>query len=213
MANVNAPFGLRPVKDITGAAWTQNATMYYIPSTDTNAYYIGDAVSSAAGGDTITGASAVQLALNTNRSTNYTSGNLRGVIVGIGTAISTPGGNIPGAFDPTNLANMSIPATKAVGYYVWVVDDPNIIFEIQCDAGTVAAANMNKCAGFLPTAPTGIVVQSAGVLATASINTTNTLPLKIVGAPWRPDNDLTANYATVYVKINNHEFGNGVAGV
>ena len=40
MANVNAPFGLRPVKHTGGASWNQKTNVYYIPSGDTNAYII-----------------------------------------------------------------------------------------------------------------------------------------------------------------------------
>jgi len=219
MANVNAPFGLRPAKHIGGASWNQQTTMYYIPSTDGNAFYVGDLVVSAAGGDATTGASAVTLALNTNRSTNFTSGNLRGVIVGIGSAVTTSGGSFPGAFDPNNLNVSYIPATKSVGYYVWVVDDPTVIFEAQCDSGTLATTSYNKNIAFLPTAntssltTTGGVLQSAGVLVTSTANTTSALPLKLIGAPNRPDNDLTLGYATYYVQINQSEFGNNTAGV
>jgi hypothetical protein len=57
------------------------------------------------------------------------------------------------------------------------------------------------------------VLHSATVLTTASANTTQALPLKLVGAPWSPDNDLTSGYARFYVVINQHELGNNTAGV
>lgn len=213
MANVNAPFGLRPVKHIGGANWNQQVTMYHVPYTDTNAYYIGDLVVSTAGGDASTGASDVTLAVNTNRSTPFSSGNLRGVVVGIGTAVSTPGGNLVGAFDPNNLQNIYAPASKSYDYYLYVVDDPTVIFEAQSDSGTIATSSYNKNIEFLPTAPTGIKQTSSGVLVSASANTTQAFPLKLIGGPSRPDNDLTLGYATFYVTINQHELGNNTAGV
>lgn len=44
MANANTPIGLKPVRTNTAAGWDGSANLYYIPSTDTNAYRIGDAV-------------------------------------------------------------------------------------------------------------------------------------------------------------------------
>ena len=83
MANTSAPFGLRPVRSLNGAPWNGAATLYYIPSTDTNAYNVGDVVASLAGGDVVSGASSVVL-VGTRGAAN-TSGNSRGVIVGFGT--------------------------------------------------------------------------------------------------------------------------------
>jgi hypothetical protein len=86
MANVNAPFGLRPVKHTGGASWNQQTNVYYIAQADTNAYGIGDTVISAATGDLTTGISGVTLSAARGA---VTTGNIRGVIVGIGTAPST----------------------------------------------------------------------------------------------------------------------------
>ncbi len=212
MANVNAPFGLRPVKHLSGANWTQQVNLYYIPSTDTNAYFIGDAVQSAAGGDTLTGASAVTL--YGTRNSASTSGAIRGVIVGIGTSVATPGGNFPGAFDPNNLNTVTIPGTKAYAYYVWVVDSPDVIFEGQSD--TIAATAFNKNAPlFVANAPTAPQNQSQSYVQGSAANTTQALPLRIIGAPWRIDNDLTSpgTVAKVLVMINQHELSGNTAGV
>lgn len=216
MANVNAPFGLKPVKHFGGAAWNQQTTLYYIASSDTFQYGIGDVVISAATGDLTTGASGVTLAAARGA---VTTGNIRGVIVGMGTAVATPGGNLIGAFDPNNLNVVNIPATKTQAYYVWVVDDPTVVFECQADSGTLASTSLNKNIGYTNTASTsslttaGGVLQSATVLTTASAATTQALPLKVVGAPNAVDNDLTTGYARFYVMINQHELMGNTAGV
>lgn len=212
MANVNAPFGARPVKHLNGSNWNQQATLYFIPSTDTNAFYIGDWVVSAAGGDAGTGTPACTLALNTNRATNFTTGNIRGVIVGVATAVATPGGTFVGGFDPDNLNTLSIPATKTKNYYVYVVDDTSVVFEMQAN-GTLATSTYNNNIGFLPTAPTGIVQISAGVLAASTANTTQALPLKLLGGRNAPDTDLTLTNAIWYVVMNQSELGNNTVGV
>jgi hypothetical protein len=217
MANINAPFGLRPVKHLDGASWNQQVTMYYIPSTDTNAYYIGDVVQAAANGDPIYGASAVTLA--GTRGTPFTSGNVRGVVVGIGTQVQTPAGSLPGMFDPNNLNVVYIPATKTQNYYVWVCDDPSVIYEIQADSGVLSTTSFNKNAAFTPTANTstlttsGGVLQSATVLQTSSAAVTSTLPLRLMGGKFQPDVDLTSGYAVYYVKLNTPDLAAGTAGV
>ena len=73
MANVNAPMGFSPIIYGGGAASNQQVRTYYIPSTDSNAYYIGDVVKTIAGSDA-NGIPAV---------TKCASGNTpRGVVVG-----------------------------------------------------------------------------------------------------------------------------------
>lgn len=214
MANTNAPFGLKPVKHIDGSAWNGAVSLYYIASTDTAAYYVGDAIKSASGvaGDTLTGAPAVTLAGTRNAA--LTSGNLRGVVVGIGTAVNTPAGSYPQPFDPTNLAAMFIPATKAQAYYVWVVDDPTVVYEAQTD--TLASAPYNQNAPlFVANAPTAPKVYSDSYVQGSAVGTTQALPLRILGGVWREGNDLsgTAQYAKLLVKINQHELSNNTAGV
>ena len=93
MANTSAPFGLRPVRSLNGAPWNGAATLYYIPSTDTNAYNVGDVVASLAGGDVVSGASSVVLVGTRNAAT--TSGTVRGVIVGMGTNAGNSGAQAP----------------------------------------------------------------------------------------------------------------------
>jgi hypothetical protein len=212
MANTNTPFGLKPVKHLDGSSWNGAANLYYIPSTDTAAYYIGDTVRSVADGNVLNGASAVTLYGTRNAAS--TSGAARGVVVGIGTAVATPQGLQVGAFDPDNLAITYIPATKSKDYYVWVVDSPDVIFEAQSD--TVANTAFNKNAPlFVANAPTAPMNQSASYVQGSAANTTQALPLKIMGAPSRPDDDLASpgTFAKVWVRFNQHELFGNTAGV
>lgn len=212
MANTNAPFGLKPVKHLNGSAWNQSVNLYYIPSSDTNAYYFGDTVKSAADGNVQNGASAVTLYGARNAAS--TTGAVRGVVVGIGTAVSTPGGASAQAFDPDNLNTMFIPATKTKDYYVWVVDSPDVVFEAQTD--TIANTAFNKNAPlFVATAPTAPANQSASYVQGSAAATTQALPLRIIGAPARPDNELDSpgTNAKVFVCFNQHELFGNTAGV
>jgi hypothetical protein len=212
MANINTPFGLKPVKHLNGSPWNSSVNLYYIPAADTQAYFIGDVVRSAAGGNLVNGASAVTLFGTRNAAA--TTGLIRGVVVGIGTAVQTPGGQSAQAFDPDNLASVSIPAVKTKDYYVWVVDSPTVIFETQVD--TIAATAFNKNAPlFVANAPVGPLNQSGSFAQGSAAAVTATLPLRLFGAPAREDDELVApgTLAKVFVLINQHELAGNTAGV
>src|SRR2546425_5677078 len=133
MANPNAPHGMNPVMNLNGTPWNQVARMYRIPSTDGTAYAIGDVVKSATGSDA---AGVTNVIISAAGNVN------RGVIVGIVVAPTIQ--QNPVASQTPNLNSMTIPATKLSDYYVYVVDDPFVIFEIQCEkttAVTVTAPN------------------------------------------------------------------------
>lgn len=206
MANLNAPYGLRPVRSLVSGPWNGAATMYYIPSTDPNAYRVGDVVKSLADGDLINGASGVTLYGTRNAASS--SGAVRGVIVGIGTNAGNSGLSAPLGADPDALGIVSIPATKTKNYFVYVADDPNLVFLGQTD--TIAASAFNKNAPlFVANDPSVPLFNSASYVQGSAANTTQALPLKIMGAPCQPDNDLTSpgTYAEVYVIFNQHELG------
>ena len=212
MANVSAPFGLKPVRHISGSAWNGQATMYYIPSTDTNAYYLGDVVKTTNVGDNATGTPGC--ILYGTRGSTSTSGVTRGVIVGIASAAGTAGQVAPIGGDPSNLDAMFIPATKTKNYYVMVCDDPTVVYEAQTN--TIAATAYSENTGLIVgNAPTALAVQSQTYVDGASATTTSSLPIKIIGAPNRIDNDLvtgTGLNAKIYVMLNTHElFGNSTA--
>ncbi|MBU6264869.1 MAG: hypothetical protein KGM14_01575 [Actinomycetales bacterium] len=202
MANVVAPKGFVPSRYMDGSAWNGAANMYCIPSSDGSVFSPGDAVKTAAGGDA-NGIPYVQKAAGTDT--------VRGVVVGV--LVANP--NNPSLVGTTlDLTLQNIPATKAKDYYVLVADDPNILFEIQDDglnAGTTVATACNKNATFTVANPTSPQQNSASVLNSGSIATTNTLNLKIVGLVQKPNNAYGAN-ATWLVRFNLHELTGGTTG-
>jgi hypothetical protein len=218
MANINAPFGLRPSHYLNGANWSGKARRYYVPSTDsTYAYYIGDLVSPVANGNLLNGCPGVELTHHSGgRGNAWTTGDAAscGVIVGIGSAVATPMGSIAQASDPTNLSIVYAPVTKAHDYYLWVVDDPMVVFEVMVD--TIAYTSFNKTAPFyVAAAPTAPVCQSASYAVGSSPQTGSGYPLRFLGAPNRIDNSLASpgTYAVMHCLINNHCYGSAVAGV
>jgi hypothetical protein len=196
MANPNKPAGLVPVGHLLGLDWSSRVRTYYIPSTDGNAFAIGDPVASAGDADT-NGVPSVTIGVAGSA--------IRGVIVGIGTKEGLMA-------DPANLDSIVIPATKTKNYYVMVVDDPFVIFECQ-EIGTgtylTSAAiglNINLVAG----ANNGYV--SGWMLDNTTEATTSTLNCKLLGLARRSDNAF-GQYAKYLVTINSHELHTGTTGV
>lgn len=203
MANPNKPMGFAPVKYLNGADWDGRGNMYYIDSTDTNAYNVGDPVVLVAGLDTKYGFQTV---------TRATAGSnpITGIVVAVGA--NPQGGPY---IDPTNLTLVSIPATKTKSYYILVADDPNLIFEIQ-EGGTgyvvgnvTPSTKVNNNATFRYIAPATGAAYSGCVLdaVTNPPATTATFNLKIMGCVQRPDNVPFTLNQKFLVKINNHTYG------
>ncbi|MBK7424878.1 MAG: hypothetical protein IPJ48_18360 [Propionivibrio sp.] len=110
-----------------------------------------------------------------------TSGASRGVIVGFGTNAGNAYAAAPLGADPDGLGITQIPATKTKAYFVWVCDDPTTVFEAQAD--TIAATAFNKnCPLYVGAAPASPIFNSLSYAQGSAANTTQALPLKIVGA-------------------------------
>lgn len=201
MSNQIAPRGFVPSRYLNGACWNGAANMYHIPSTDNNQYNVGDAVKSAANGDANGIPDVVKAAA---------SNTVRGVIIGVLAAVP----NNPSLVGTTlDLTVQNIPAAKTRDYYVLVVDDPQVLFELQDDgANALTATSCNKNANFIVTNPTAPQQNSASVLDSGSVATTQALPLRIVGLSQKPNNAFGI-YATWLVKFNQHELMGNTAGV
>jgi hypothetical protein len=163
---------------------------------------VGDVVISAAGSDTNGVPNVVKLA-----NAAQASGVPLGIIVGI--RVADPGVSLVGT--TLDLANNFVPKTKARDYYVFVVDDPNVMFEVQFDSTSIAATDLHKNASLSITNDQSSTLAAyspnSSTVLTAP-NTTNTLPIRVLGAVQRPDNAVGA-YVRVIAKFNNHEFGVG----
>ncbi len=193
MANTNKPFGLAPLRSISGT-WSQQVTRMYIYATDTDPYYIGDAVISAAQGDA-TGTPGVAKATGALT--------LRGVVIGFEPANQLQA-SLSGA--TLDLSVTSVPATKTHAYYAYVVDDPGVVFSIQGDATATNQVATNSNKNFSLTVANGAttVSDSGTVLSSSTINTNNTLNMKAMGLTQVPGNAYGA-YAIWNCKINLHE--------
>lgn len=195
MANANTPYGLRPHGYLSGSPWNGQARMYCIPSSDGNAYAIGDPVKVAGSAD-VKGIPTVVL---------MTPGSgMTGVIVAAaGTKYGASGG------DPTNLNTTIVPATKSKDYYVLVCDDPNVLYTVQ-EVGTgtpLAAADVALNANLVAGTNNGYISQ--WMVNNATEATTSTLDLQLMSLAPIPDNTFGA-YAKWIVRINNHSYNAGI---
>lgn len=117
MANSDTPFGFKPVKHLLGAPWNGKVSTYYIPVGNATALFKGDAVKSTGSADA-TGKfpGVVQAAAGDV---------IRGIIIGFG--------DNPYTMTHPDTPNRDyLPISTAA--YVFVVDDPFVVFEIQEDS-------------------------------------------------------------------------------
>ena len=214
MANVTRPNGAVPVRSISGAPWNGQAQPYLCPAADGTAVYVGDFVklggSAGAPGLYVAGMNCEGMPTAIRAAA---SDALLGVVVGISPLLPTNGS---GAANLETLYRVA--STNRV---LWVVDDPNAIFEMQEDAlgAALVAADIGENVDFVATAGSTVTGISAEVIDSSTHATTATLPLKLLRLVPRADNNINTSGATnparFLVKINNHQFGShtGTAGV
>jgi hypothetical protein len=207
MALLNRPNGFSPVGNIIGTQWNQQGRLYAIPTSDTtNSYAIGDCVMTAAGSD----ANGVPYIQKWGGATT-TSALPLGIIVGM--RVADPGVSLVGQSLLLEQTSWFRAGTRTSVRYVYVVDDPFVIFEAQFDATGVTQAALHRNAAVTISAAdqTTLAVSapySDMVLTGPAV--TATLPIRLLGAVQRPENVLNGSAATPYIRVlckwNYHEF-------
>jgi hypothetical protein len=178
MPNPNAPFGLKPIRDAASAPYNDGTDAFALLAADNTTVYIGDPVVISGNADADGTPSAV---LATAGAGNRITGAVVGFAPnpGIVSAGFRAGGN---------------------AVHALVEHNPDQLYEVQAN-GVINAAdiglNANLVAGVLGNA----YRLSGWQLDSASIATTATLQVRIVGLARRPDNEFGAN-AVVLVRIN-----------
>jgi len=179
MANIDAPFGLKPISNLSGAPWNGATRRCYVSATAGD-LGIGDAVVWNGAGSTAYP--------EVNEITAGDGNPIFGVIVSL-------------EADPTNLERLYI--TSAGTGWVNVCVDPNVIYEIQAD-GVVGAEDIAANAPLILTHTVDTVTGISGTEMNSTTSTNASDQLIIVGAPDREDNDTTLTHANWYVMINAH---------
>ena len=190
MANLDAPFGLRPARTSISS---QQQNRYRIAANYNTSIFQGDLVAMVTGG-------------GIERVAAGGSGFILGVLNGCEFTDPTTG-------KPT-FSNHYPASTNASDIIANVIDDPNAVFEIQADAAfpvTDLAGNYDILAtAGDTTSGTSRIELEVGT----SDSTVATLPLKAIDISQDPENSDTSTANTnVIVKINNHLFSAGTAGL
>ena len=189
MSNANAPFGFRQYSG-TGSAPTYEQNVRYIASSNTTAIYFGDAV----------------IPLTTGYIGQATASTVRveGIFAGCKYVSTSQKRTVWSNYWPgTSDANGDVEA--------YIIDDPNAKFLVQSsDSGGTAAVTFANVGEYINLAvgtgntATGISGMTVNV---ATLNTTVTLPFRIVGLvtspPGAEGTDTATEYNQVIVAFNN----------
>lgn len=191
MANANTPFGLKPVRYLSGAPYNGAANLYCIPATDGTACYIGSLVKPAGSADAN--------GIGTVTSNVSTGALVIGAVVGV-------------MMDTRESLLYRAASTLR---YVFVSDDPNLVYECQDDgASALAATNTwmvadltNFTSGSTTTGLSSTVISSAAATSSGD----NTEDVLLTGLVQRSTNAF-GTYAKWMVRLNNHFYINRVTG-
>ena len=191
MANVNKPFGLRPLAKLGSNVNSDGDTQYRIVSNTTDAIFQGDTV-------TLSGGYVVKATPG--------AANILGVFLGCQYTDPTT--------KKTTFKNYYPGAVVASDIVATVVDDPNALFLVQA-SGVAAVTCVGKNADLVQTAAGSTTTGVSGLeLATGSLATDAALNVKVVGISSVPgEGDVTSAYANLIVKINEHLYSAATAGV
>ena len=190
MANVNSPFGLRPYSMKSGAPYSGAVRVYYVPASNPTALYFGDPVTTVTNSSDGNGVQTVQIA--SAGDSNPVLGAFQGITNNAGRAVITL----------QQTQSVYLPASQAA--YVYVCDDPDLLYAVQEDSATAASMvsgasgrNANLLAG------TGSTYSgnSGWTMQTSTLATTAAHQLHIIQLLQQPDNAVGV-YAKWLVKIN-----------
>ena len=190
MANIDKAFGLRAIGNLS-ATGAQKQYGYEIADDQAGTIFQGDLVALSAGFITKFLPATHTAAVGVFNGCNY---------IDPTTGKPTFKNYYPGS--------VNITAGKIIAD---VIDDPNQLFLVQCDAGFVAA-DVGKNADVVGTGGSTTTGISSMELNSSTLATTAALNLKVVGLYTDVNNEFGTN-AVVVVKINEHVYGStGVAG-
>jgi hypothetical protein len=193
MANKNAPFGLKPVRMMSGAPYSGGQSRYRIASGATTPIFQGDLVTQLTAG-----------VLGRHAATGTVP------IVGVFNGVSFT--NSEGEQIFSNHYAGSITSSDIIAN---VIDHPNVVFEVQCNAAFPVAdifGNFDIVDG----SPVGDTKsgRSNTECAVSTGATTATLPLKVLDISQDPDNsDVGSTDTNVLCVIQNHICGQKGAGL
>lgn len=185
MATVAQPYGLEPVQSAYAGYNTQGFSQYAIASGFGTNIFFGDLVKLVASG-------------TIERYTVNTEATI-GVFLGAEyTGDPALNYRLWGQYWPAGTTGTGVNAPN-----VKVLDDPNAVFKIQATAA-ITQADVGQNAGVTFTAGSTANGKGAMALDQATLNTTATLPLRILGFWSGPESTPGDAFTDCIVKLNNH---------
>lgn len=182
MPNQNVPFGFRPVRRFDGAAPNYATRVYDILSTYATKIYKYDPVKISTAGN-------VELA----GTTDYP---LLGIFDGCEYMDTVQNKRVFSAFWPA-------PGSAVAGTVkATVIVDPMAVFKVRSNGVAITKANNFANAQYAAGTGNDVSGLSGASLAASTLNTTNTLPFKVVGLFDGEGNDNAGSYNIVEVIIN-----------
>jgi hypothetical protein len=197
MANQETAYGLRPIGLVGSGANSTGLTTYEIASNNTNAIYNGSIVVPTSSG-------VIDQAGDTAGGTTQALGVLMGVeYVDSVTKKTTFLNYWPGSGSVSVDTNYPVKAL--------VADNPNQLFKVASDASltnratALATVFANASLGTSARGGSTATGRSSAALSVSSVNTTATLPLRIVGIlDDEANSDFTAAGIPLIVRLNAH---------
>ena len=191
MANIDAAFGWRPIGKVGSGVNNGGTTLYTLEDNANLTAYKGDHVM-ASGGYIVAGTASGATNVGVFNGCQYT--------------------------DPTTgeqkYSNYYPASTNATDSIAFVIDDPNVVFEIQCNAAFPVADLLGNFDIVYTSSGSTVTGISGAELNVSDGATTATLSVKAIDITEDPDNDDVSSDATnVYVVIQNHIFGQKSAGL
>jgi hypothetical protein len=195
MANVNAPFGLRPVRYASGAPYNGACNAYFATGA-TGAIYIGDPVVMAG-------------SANTSPYRDWAAGTLPTVTVAADGDADPILGVCVGVLPVTR--DSTVYREDSTDRVIFVADDPNLVFQGQTDAASTdwAATDVGSYANMLVGTGSTYTGRSGWTLDTTDgpDNADPSNQLLIVRLAPIPGNAI-GDYSIWEVMINNHQLAN-----
>jgi len=192
MANTLGKFGLRPARQLNGSPFINAQNRYRIAANNTTAIFQGDLV----------------IPTTSGQITRYVAGTSNAVV-----------GVFNGCFytDPTTQKptwrNYYPASTNASDIIAFVIDGPDTVFEIDANA-SFAVADLFQNYSVTNVSGSTLSGISQVQLDVTTSGTASTFVVQAIDISQDPLNsDLTASNANIMVRINNHFYKAGTAGL
>jgi hypothetical protein len=185
MTSAAYPYGAVPVENLAAGYDTEGFETLTIADAYATSIYFGDFVKLASTG-------VIQKDTGTSTLTPV------GIFLGTRYISPTLGYVLDDQYWPASLSTGDTVQAK-------VATNPNLVMDMQA-SGSVALSDIGANAGVVQTAGNATTKKSKNALDQSSINTTNTLPLRILNLVQTPDNAWGDSFTRVLVKFNNHQY-------